>query len=109
MTVFKEYNPLTSQWETILVGNQGPEGPEGPEGPQGPDGKTFNFRGEWSLGNDYSNTANIDTVIYNGSSYACLVGYSDSDQPDVSPTVWVLLASAGESATVNIIEIQVFS
>lgn len=27
MTVFKQYNPTTTQWETVLVGDRGPAGP----------------------------------------------------------------------------------
>jgi hypothetical protein len=71
------------------------------EGLPGADGKTFSFRGEWTLGNDYGNVLSIDVVTYNGSSYACLVDFTDSDQPDISPTVWVLLASVGPQGTVE--------
>lgn len=33
MTVIKQYNTSTSQWETIVSGVQGPAGPAGPNGP----------------------------------------------------------------------------
>jgi hypothetical protein len=32
MTVLKQYNPATSEWETIVVGKQGPQGPIGEPG-----------------------------------------------------------------------------
>lgn len=35
MTTLKQYNELTDEWETIVVGKQGPVGPSGPTGPQG--------------------------------------------------------------------------
>jgi hypothetical protein len=35
MTVIKQYNAGTSQWEPIVSGVQGPTGPTGPTGPQG--------------------------------------------------------------------------
>ena len=46
MTVIKQYNPATSAWETILIGETGPTGPQGGVGPagatgsQGPQGST---------------------------------------------------------------------
>jgi hypothetical protein len=30
----KYYNSVTEEWETLVVGKQGPEGPTGPQGPQ---------------------------------------------------------------------------
>ena len=38
MTVIKEYNAGTAQWETIVVGKQGPQGATGPQGDTGPQG-----------------------------------------------------------------------
>lgn len=38
MTVIKQYNAGTSQWEAIVVGKQGPQGPTGPTGPTGATG-----------------------------------------------------------------------
>lgn len=35
-SVLKAWNPLTSQWEVVLVGKQGAPGPTGPAGPTGP-------------------------------------------------------------------------
>jgi hypothetical protein len=35
MTVLKSYNEDTEQWETIVVGKQGPQGPQGIQGEQG--------------------------------------------------------------------------
>lgn len=40
MTVIKEYNSSTSQWDTIIIGKQGPIGPTGLTGPIGPTGPT---------------------------------------------------------------------
>jgi hypothetical protein len=40
MTVFKQYNSSTSQWETILVGDQGPTGATGANGTTGATGST---------------------------------------------------------------------
>jgi hypothetical protein len=38
MTVFKQYNSSTSQWETIVTGTQGPDGPAGAAGVNGLNG-----------------------------------------------------------------------
>lgn len=40
MTVIKQYNTVTSQWETIVTGVAGPTGPTGATGPQGATGPT---------------------------------------------------------------------
>jgi len=40
MTVIKKYNTSTSQWETIVVGKQGPQGDTGDTGAQGDTGPT---------------------------------------------------------------------
>lgn len=42
MTVFKQYNAQTAQWEVIAIGTQGNIGPTGPTGPSvtGPTGPT---------------------------------------------------------------------
>ena len=34
MANLKYYNSVTEEWETLVVGKQGPEGPTGPQGPQ---------------------------------------------------------------------------
>jgi hypothetical protein len=36
MANLKYYNSTTSQWETLVIGKQGPTGPTGPTGPAGP-------------------------------------------------------------------------
>lgn len=36
MANLKYYDGATSNWETLLIGKQGPTGPEGPIGPEGP-------------------------------------------------------------------------
>ena len=38
MSVLKYYNTVTSQWEEIIVGAEGPTGPTGLDGPTGPAG-----------------------------------------------------------------------
>ena len=39
MSVLRQYNPSTSQWEEVLFGVQGPQGFQGPQGdPNGPQG-----------------------------------------------------------------------
>jgi hypothetical protein len=38
MTVIKKYNSVTSEWETVVVGKQGPTGVTGAAGPSGPSG-----------------------------------------------------------------------
>lgn len=38
MTVIRQWNPATSQWEVVLVGRPGPQGDTGPQGPQGAGG-----------------------------------------------------------------------
>ena len=38
MSQLKYYNALTSTWEPVVIGAQGPQGETGPTGPQGPQG-----------------------------------------------------------------------
>jgi hypothetical protein len=60
MTVIKQWNPITSQWEPIVVGKQGPVGPQGPAGaPQTPaatveDETTFGLTPAVGTSTDYA-------------------------------------------------------
>lgn len=72
------------------VGPTGATGATGATGPAGPGGVPF--RGAWSSSTAY---AFNDAVFYGGSSYFAL-NSNLNIQPDSDPTVWSLLAQAGD-------------
>jgi hypothetical protein len=64
-----------------------------PAAPAGGDPVTLEPEGEWTGGATY---AKLDVVSYQGSSYVSRVDSNSGNQPDTSPTEWMLLASQGE-------------
>ena len=76
-------------------GAQGPQGPIGLTGPQGPSGGSTNWRGTWNNTATYNA---IDAVAYNGSSYVAL-STNVNAEPDISPSLWQLLAAEGQGFT----------
>jgi hypothetical protein len=84
MSVIKQYNNITSQWETIVVGKQGPQGATGPIGATGPGGPI--------------NATNDTTTT---TLYPVMVGAAGSNQtPKVTTAKLTFNASTGQlSAT----------
>ena len=90
--------PTGSPGATGATGPQGPQGPigvTGPQGPQGPSGGSTNWRGTWNNTATYNA---IDAVAYNGSSYVAL-STNVNAQPDITPSIWQLLAAEGQGFT----------
>ena len=87
MSVIKQYNNITSQWETIVVGKQGPQGATGPIGVTGATGPAGNINAT----NDTATTT----------LYPVMVGAASSNQiPKVTTTKLTFNASTGQlSAT----------
>lgn len=54
-SVLKAWNPITSQWEVVLVGKQGAPGPTGPTGPAGPGVPTGGATGDLLVKNSGTN------------------------------------------------------
>lgn len=90
MTVFKQYNPTTTQWETILVGNQGPTGPAGPTGATGATGVGVAAGGTANQvltkvnGTDYNTTWTNNTPADGTVTHAKLNGFTGVTYADVS-------------------------
>lgn len=75
-----------------LQGLQGLTGPQGPVGPAGPAGSVgVTYLGVWSSNTAYASNA---VVTYQGASYLATAG-STGAEPDLSPTVWTVLAEGG--------------
>jgi hypothetical protein len=70
------------------IGATGPAGAVGAVGPQGP---PVSFLGEWLVGTSYGVGS---AVFYGGSSYVAIVA-NVGREPDLSPSVWALLAQGG--------------
>ena len=77
MANLKYYNEATSEWETLVVGKQGPVGPEGPQGPAfipGSSEKSSNYTIQSSDANSYIRsvtsaiTITVPDVLENGQS-----------------------------------------
>ena len=77
MANLKYYNEVTSEWETLVVGKQGPVGPEGPQGPAfipGSSEKSSNYTIQSSDANSYIRsvtsaiTITVPDVLENGQS-----------------------------------------
>jgi hypothetical protein len=97
MTVFKEYNSSTSQWETILVGDQGADGADGVSTPATPeqDGLVKGLTGDLVNGRSWygvpapttqfsivETSTNVYTVtVHGGETFADLFG----DFPATNP------------------------
>lgn len=79
-----------------MAGTPGATGATGAMGPTGATGATgapgLAYRGEWQSASNYGLG---DVVVWNGSSYASLVGSNHGNAPDVSPTDWGVLAAIG--------------
>jgi hypothetical protein len=77
MTVLKQYNSGTSQWEPIVSGATGPTGPTGAAGPTGPTGAAgptgpTGPTGDWSTAQTVSafttgnlTSASVGRLLYN--------------------------------------------
>jgi hypothetical protein len=87
------------------AGVQGPQGVAGPAGPAGAVGVTY--RGQWGVAATYHTN---DVVSFGGSTYLAMTG-SVGSEPDLSPSVWAVLAQngsagatgpAGAAATVSV-------
>jgi len=72
-------------------GAAGATGPAGPTGATGETGPPVTFQGGWLIGTSY---ALGDAVSYGGSSFIALQA-NVGREPDISPTYWGLLATAG--------------
>jgi hypothetical protein len=72
------------------AGATGPQGAAGPTGATGPQGLTW--QGAWNISATY---ALNDAVGYNGSSYISLIANNTSNEPDIVPTAWSLIANVG--------------
>jgi hypothetical protein len=77
MANLKYYNSVTEEWETLVVGKQGPVGPEGPQGPAfipGSSEKSSNYTIQSSDANSYIRsvtsaiTITVPDVLENGQS-----------------------------------------
>jgi hypothetical protein len=77
MANLKYYNSVTEEWETLVVGKQGPVGPEGPQGPAfipGTSEKSSNYTIQSSDANSYIRsvtsaiTITVPDVLENGQS-----------------------------------------
>jgi len=73
------------------TGKQGDPGSAGATGAIGNTGPPVTFRGAWGIETTY---VSGDAVSFGGSSYIALSG-STSQQPNLNPSVWGLLAQAG--------------
>lgn len=71
-------------------GMPGPQGPAGDVGPRGPVG--MKWLGAWRPSATYTL---FDAVEFNGSAYISVLSPNPGNAPDVSPTAWSLVASAG--------------
>ena len=93
-----------AQWAVLVAqGPTGPAGPQGPvgvqgvagadgaAGPAGAQGPPASFLGTWLVGTSYP----VGSVVgFGGSSYVALVA-NVGREPDLSPTVWAVLAQGG--------------
>ena len=84
MTVIKQYNSTTSQWETVLVGEQGPAGSSAPTG------AVMTFAGAisptgWLLcfGQEVSRTTYADLFAVCGTIYGAGNGTTTFNLPDL--------------------------
>jgi len=78
---------------TGATGSSGSQGVTGATGATGPTG--LNWQGTWSSATSY---ALNDAVAYHGSSYISIQAGS-SQEPDISPPFWALLAKVGSTGT----------
>ena len=101
---------ITNPSSVNITGPQGPQGEVGPQGIQGPQGlqgiKGVSMRhmGAWASGASYVNdTAYIDIVTLNGSSYACKLSHT-STEANIPPneTNWELLSEKGDWGTMTV-------
>lgn len=90
--------PVGAQGATGPQGAQGAKGATGAtgatgaQGPTGPAGQGLNLTGPYSSSHNYSVG---DVITWNGSSYVSLVSFNHGEQPDESPTYWMVLAAQG--------------
>lgn len=79
-------------------------GATGIRGPQGIQGTSLRLRGAWAPNTEYlNNTQYIDTVTYNGSTWACNLGHTSGTNWD--ETKWTLLSAKGEPGTTTYTEL----
>jgi Collagen triple helix repeat (20 copies) len=81
---------------TGAVGPAGPQGATGPAGVAGPAGMVY--RGNYSSATNYGLS---DAVSNRGSSYISLITSNLGNTPNVSPSMWSLLAAQGAAGAIG--------
>lgn len=88
--------PQGARGATGPTGATGVTGATGSQGPAGPAGQGLNLIGPYSSSRNYSLG---DVITWNGSSYVSLTSPNHGEQPDQSPTFWMVLAAQGATGT----------
>jgi hypothetical protein len=80
----------------VIISEQiaGISGPKGDSGSAGAPGQGFNYRNAWVINTSY---LPYDVVVYNGSTYVCILAVTSSTIPSADPTHWTLTASKGDT------------
>jgi hypothetical protein len=93
LTVVDNTTTLAVTESPVLITEQ-VAGIQGLTGDSGPAGQGFNYRNAWATSTSY---LPYDVVVYNGSTYVCILAVSSSTIPSADTTHWTLTASKGDT------------